>query len=58
MACPVGDLCVGKVCQATCAAGDTRCGVGCVNTATDPNNCGACDSRCQVGQTCTAGACH
>jgi hypothetical protein len=36
----------------------TLCDPGiCVNTMTDPNNCGGCGTVCGTGQFCTAGAC-
>jgi len=33
------------------------CGNACVNTASDPNNCGACGHACSSGQSCTSGVC-
>jgi hypothetical protein len=32
-------------------------GMGCGDTMTDVNNCGACGNTCALGQTCEAGAC-
>jgi hypothetical protein len=40
-----------------CPAGQTACGMTCVNTATDAANCGRCGNACITGQTCTAGVC-
>jgi hypothetical protein len=37
--------------------GATQCGTSCVNTANDPNNCGACGATCSAGQVCSNGAC-
>jgi len=43
MSCPVG--------QIACPGGN------CVDTSTDPRNCGGCGNSCAIGQACTAGAC-
>ncbi len=53
-----------RMCNASgacvCTSG-TDCGGACVDTMTDPNNCGSCGTRCRgstrfcVGGTCTAG---
>ncbi len=40
-----------------CRAGRRRCGGRCVDTATDPRNCGGCGTRCQVHGVCERGAC-
>jgi hypothetical protein len=39
-----------------CASGLTRCGLACVDTATDEANCGACGQACGEG-TCSGGTC-
>ena len=33
------------------------CGATCVNTSSDPANCGGCGKACGAGQTCAAGTC-
>ena len=43
MSCPVG--------QIACPGGN------CVDTSTDPRNCGGCGNSCAIGQACTAGMC-
>ena len=40
-----------------CGAGLTLCGQACVNTATDPANCGGCSKNCGGGATCSGGSC-
>jgi hypothetical protein len=40
-----------------CAAGYTQCTSGCVNTMSDPHNCGGCGIACTSSQVCTNGAC-
>lgn len=39
-----------------CTAGQTACGDDCVDTATDPRNCGACGAVCTG--SCSAGKCQ
>jgi hypothetical protein len=34
------------------------CGGNCVDTQTDPNNCGSCGNVCSPGRTCSSGTCH
>jgi len=41
----------------TCGGGQACCGSGCVDTQTDPNNCGACGNTCGAGQMCCGGGC-
>jgi hypothetical protein len=73
ISCPPGQTCQNGLCNgvAACAAGHAgsycnldagfsyRCcpGVGCIDTSSDPKNCGACASACVQGQVCDAGAC-
>jgi hypothetical protein len=52
--CSVG-TCQGGICE--CASGTTACAGGCVNTRTDPRNCGSCGRRCAINQLCLAGIC-
>jgi hypothetical protein len=40
----------------TCAAGKSLCGAACVDTTTDPSNCGRCGATCDGG-TCCASVC-
>src|SRR5208337_842230 len=55
-------VCSSGTCGVTCLGGSTLCtpdgGVAaCVQTASDPNNCGACGTVCPAGQVCAMGAC-
>jgi hypothetical protein len=34
------------------------CGTSCINTSTDPNNCGTCGKVCASGQLCSGGVCR
>lgn len=43
--------------EIACAEGLTRCGEGCYDVESDPNNCGACFNACQSGQVCDQKAC-
>jgi len=44
-----------------CPGGLSRCGGGCIDTRTDPANCGACGKACpsypDANSTCTGGTC-
>jgi hypothetical protein len=43
--------------QATCSSPRVACGGGCVDTSSDPQNCGACAAACASGEQCCGGAC-
>lgn len=40
-----------------CPNGEVFCNSQCVDTQTDPRNCGFCDKACQAGQVCCSGSC-
>jgi hypothetical protein len=40
-----------------CPSGTAACPGGCVDTGTDPRNCGNCGTRCQINASCEAGTC-
>ena len=56
-----GKTCSGSCVESQCcpAGSDTICGSTCVNTQSDPNNCGGCDAGCGGGDAgqCMAGKC-
>ncbi|MDB4927599.1 MAG: uncharacterized protein JWM10_83, partial [Myxococcaceae bacterium] len=54
--CAAGRACAAGSCV-LCAAGQTVCPGGCVDTQTSTAHCGACGRACAAGQVCTAGAC-
>ena len=41
-----------------CPSGETRCGVTCVDTRTDPNNCGGCGVSVDDSSLCTTDTCE
>jgi hypothetical protein len=68
--CPAGQDCIGGSCQPPCGPceervnnvcvpkdGLTNCNGACVNTQTDPNNCGGCGTVCDHSGSCQNGAC-
>jgi len=71
--CPPGATCQNGLCNglAECGAGHagSYCnlaagvsflccpGLGCIDTASDPANCGGCGTICPSGKSCTAGSC-
>lgn len=55
--CASGKLCSGGQCVAGCIAPQSLCGGACVNTQSDPLNCGGCSLSCGNGRTCSAGQC-
>jgi hypothetical protein len=40
-----------------CMPPDVCCGSGCVDTSSDPNNCGKCGFACSPGETCVESQC-
>jgi hypothetical protein len=40
-----------------CTTGKTKCGSTCVDTSTDPKNCGKCSVACATAQVCSNGSC-
>ncbi len=40
-----------------CLTGLELCGVGCVDLASDENNCGTCGTVCDVNRSCVSGSC-
>ncbi len=60
--CATGERCVSGVCTATmtmaCMAPRTMCGMACVDTQTDRNQCGACGVVCVRDSGCYLGTCQ
>ena len=49
----------GSYCNLDAGLGFVCCpGLGCVDVANDPVNCGACGAHCDAGASCLAGACQ
>jgi hypothetical protein len=46
-----------STCTCRCPNGKTECGGVCVDTTTNPNNCGSCGNVCPNGGSCDAGIC-
>jgi hypothetical protein len=50
------------MCSSGCSAGQTRCGMSCVDTSADVGNCGSCGNVCAARANsvaaCSAGACR
>jgi hypothetical protein len=57
---PDGTACAGgKSCQAgICACAVAECSGACVDTRSDPRDCGSCGKRCGVNEQCVAGQCR
>lgn len=53
--CLAVQTCQGGACQ--CPNGGKLCSGVCVDTSTDPNNCGACGEGCYGGTSCQGGTC-
>src|SRR5829696_6676317 len=64
-ACPAGQTCNQGKCENSCGGnGGVQCSPGqdccngqCVDTLTDPNNCGTCGKKCATDQACKQGNC-
>jgi hypothetical protein len=53
-------FCDGGTCKNACSGGGKKiCNTrDCVDTDSDPANCGGCGKACKAGQFCESGACH
>lgn len=56
--CTEGQVCVEGACSAACPAGQVKCGLSCVNTATSPVHCGGCDMSCPLDPVGGSYACE
>jgi hypothetical protein len=54
---PVARYCNLGLCSLYCSLGTNLCGLSCVHTEVDDNNCGRCGVVCPGGSTCQQGAC-
>jgi hypothetical protein len=52
--CSYASICDGNICSGTTG---TCCGGSCVDTSSDPNNCGGCGQACCTAAACQSGAC-
>jgi hypothetical protein len=55
--CKDNEACTGGVCTA-CPGSQLLCGAACLDTSSDPLNCGACDAPCDATSTCSSGTCN
>lgn len=44
--------------EAACPGGQTLCGAACVDTSSNPVNCGRCGNACSIGAYCESRACR
>ena len=61
--CGAGTVCDAgsDTCQLSCGGGTTQCGVTCVDTDSDPTNCGGCGTSCAGASStgvCVGGSCR
>ena len=55
--CAAAETCEGGECTLICGGGTTACDAECVDTDTNPDNCGACGILCGDSEVCDAGEC-
>src|SRR5579863_82045 len=48
----------GGIVGTTCPGTQTACGMDCIDTSSDPTNCGGCGIPCSSGQVCQNGVCQ